>query len=236
MPNQGMYPFQLLPSLSSGYNIAISCDPATYSFLLITNSFGSTVGAPILFFVGGFIYTVLDVRNELGENDIAHALAFGMWWMTIPYLAIISCAMLASNSTSTLQGIVFDGGYCAEGDRFEVSAWDEVRDRIESTGPIRAFLRRLNGYEMIESVHDGQFKTATMWNRGPNKRQWVREATQEYKRDWTPGCGDEFITPEQLAEGLQVQKGDIFNLVVGTLFLLVSSLVPPTQQSRPQIH
>lgn len=41
-------------------------------------SFGSTVGAPILFFVGGFIYTVLDIEGSLGDNDQAHAIAFGM--------------------------------------------------------------------------------------------------------------------------------------------------------------
>jgi hypothetical protein len=35
------------------------------------------MGAPILFFVGGFIYTVLDIDNQLGDNDQAHALAFG---------------------------------------------------------------------------------------------------------------------------------------------------------------
>ncbi|OTA97494.1 hypothetical protein M434DRAFT_275959 [Hypoxylon sp. CO27-5] len=41
-------------------------------------SFGSTVGAPVLFFLGGFIYTVLDSDNNLGDNDTAHALAFGL--------------------------------------------------------------------------------------------------------------------------------------------------------------
>lgn len=41
-------------------------------------SFGSTVGAPILFSVGGFIFTVIDIQNSLGDNDSAHALAFGM--------------------------------------------------------------------------------------------------------------------------------------------------------------
>lgn len=42
-------------------------------------SFGETIGAPILFFVGGFIYTVVDqTTSSLGDDDSAHALAFGM--------------------------------------------------------------------------------------------------------------------------------------------------------------
>lgn len=42
-------------------------------------SFGETIGAPILFFVGAFIYTSVDIRtNDLGDDDSAHALAFGM--------------------------------------------------------------------------------------------------------------------------------------------------------------
>lgn len=46
--------------------------------LTLHSSFGSTIGAPVLFFVGGFIYTVIDIQNSLGDNDSAHALAFGM--------------------------------------------------------------------------------------------------------------------------------------------------------------
>lgn len=42
-------------------------------------SFGETIGAPILFFVGAFIYTTVDTRtSDLGDDDSAHALAFGM--------------------------------------------------------------------------------------------------------------------------------------------------------------
>jgi hypothetical protein len=37
------------------------------------------VGAPIVFFAGAFMYTVFDILSRLGDNDTAHALAFGMW-------------------------------------------------------------------------------------------------------------------------------------------------------------
>lgn len=41
--------------------------------------FASAVGAPIVFFAGGFIYSLRDILSSLGNNDTAHTLAFGMW-------------------------------------------------------------------------------------------------------------------------------------------------------------
>ncbi|KAL5331925.1 hypothetical protein ACEPPN_001465 [Leptodophora sp. 'Broadleaf-Isolate-01'] len=69
-------------------------------------AFGSAVGVPIVFFAGGFLYTLFDILSNLGNNDIAHALAFGMWWMTIPHVAIISSLLLAGNNPSTFQSAV----------------------------------------------------------------------------------------------------------------------------------
>lgn len=55
----------------------------------LESSFGSTVGAPVLFFLGGFVYTVLDADNTLGDNDTAHALAFGLCkWRLFPVFLI----------------------------------------------------------------------------------------------------------------------------------------------------
>jgi len=41
-------------------------------------SFGSAVGAPVVFFLGAFVYNMVDIQARLGDNDTAHALAFGM--------------------------------------------------------------------------------------------------------------------------------------------------------------
>ena len=37
-------------------------------------SFGVTVGAPVIFFCGSFIYTLVDNLSNLGDNDTSHAL------------------------------------------------------------------------------------------------------------------------------------------------------------------
>jgi hypothetical protein len=64
-------------------------------------SFGSSVGAGILFYAGSFIYTIQDIKNKKGDTDTADALAFGMWWMTIVHVSIIAGCLLASNNPST---------------------------------------------------------------------------------------------------------------------------------------
>jgi hypothetical protein len=52
---------------------------AFYFFADRSFSYGTTVGIPIAFFCGGFVYNLYDIQNSLGNNDTAHALAFGMW-------------------------------------------------------------------------------------------------------------------------------------------------------------
>ncbi|KAI1870150.1 hypothetical protein JX265_006320 [Neoarthrinium moseri] len=192
------------------------------SVLMSQASFGSTVGAPILFFVGGFIYTVLDISNSLGDNDQAHALAFGMWWMTIPYLAIMACAMLASNSPSALQGLVYDGGTRASREKHELSFWDQLKIKLKSHRFAKALISRARGYELIEHTYEGNFQTVTMWNRGPNKRRWVHEAIREYARDHAAYNEEKLITPDQVRQGLRMSFGDKRNIILGTLYLLIT--------------
>ena len=37
-------------------------------------SFGVTVGAPVVFFCGSFVYTLVDNMGNLGDNSTSHAL------------------------------------------------------------------------------------------------------------------------------------------------------------------
>lgn len=200
----------------------ISLPTKLKSILMAQESFGSTMGAPILFFVGGFIYTVLDIDNQLGDNDQAHALAFGTWWMTIPYLAIVSCAMLSSNSPSALQGIVYDGGDYAAREKHELSFWDQLKDKIKSLPLGKVIGGHFGGYSLIEHTYEGRFQTVTMWNRGPNKRRWVYEAIREYSKDRQISGDEDLITPDNVRKGLSMTLTDKLNIIVGTLFLLLT--------------
>ncbi|KAK8139014.1 hypothetical protein PG984_002394 [Apiospora sp. TS-2023a] len=231
-----------------GLRVGVVSLPTKLKALL--NSQASTIGAPVLFFVGGFIYTVIDIQNSLGDNDSAHALAFGMWWMTIPYLATVSCAMLASNSSSVLQGIVYDGGGGSHAGptRPAPGFWGDIKTRLKKHPFVRRMLDGLNGYELVEHTYEGRFQTVTLWNRGLNKRRWVHEAIKDYAKEHaattgashpreegavsneselppppssSPSPSTNVITPDELRLGLRLRFRDLWNVFWGTAFLLL---------------
>jgi hypothetical protein len=45
------------------------------------SNFGGAVGSPVLFFLGAFVYTILDILNNRSSEDAAIALGFGIEWM-----------------------------------------------------------------------------------------------------------------------------------------------------------
>ncbi|KAI0135030.1 hypothetical protein F4814DRAFT_443858 [Daldinia grandis] len=208
--------------LGGGHRGEIVSLPTKLKALLNSQaSFGSTVGAPVLFFVGGFVYTVLDADNNLGDNDTAHALAFGLWWMVIPYLAIISCAMLASNSPSTLDGIVYDGGIETPIDNYEPSSWARHLKKIKSYKGISFVIERIEGYNPIETAFEGRFRTVKLWKRGLNKREWVQEAINEYALSSEYRSGDG-ASPDELRKALMMNYQDCLYVLAGALFAVLA--------------
>jgi len=69
-------------------------------------NFGAAVGALVFFYLGAFIYTIIDLKNNPSNLDSAISLAFGVEWMIIVHVVIISGCLLASNNPSTSTGIV----------------------------------------------------------------------------------------------------------------------------------
>ncbi|KAI0889622.1 uncharacterized protein GGS22DRAFT_1858 [Annulohypoxylon maeteangense] len=183
-------------------------------------SFGSTVGAPVLFFLGSFVYTVLDSDNNLGDNDTAHALAFGLWWMVIPYLAIISCAMLASNSPSTLDGIVYDGGITAPKDEYAEGIWKQYLKKAKNYSGIGFMIRQIEGYNPVETAFEGRFRTVKLWKRGLNKREWVQEAIGEYIAS-SAYRRDNRIQPDDLRKSLTLNPQDCLYVFISALFAVL---------------
>ncbi|KAI0402795.1 hypothetical protein F4802DRAFT_608492 [Xylaria palmicola] len=185
-------------------------------------SFGSTVGASILFFVGGFIYTVIDSDSSLGDNDTAHALAFGMWWMVIPYLAIVACAMLAANSPSTLDGIVYDGANTALPDEYEASFLSSRIRKAKEYRPLAVILRYVGGYNPVETAFEGRFRTVKLWKRGLNKRQWVQEAVNDYEASMTIHRLGKGVAVDELRAQLTLNAQDCSYVAVSALFLVLA--------------
>lgn len=118
-------------------------------------SFGSMVGAPVLFFLGGFVFALLQSLQDLGDEDTALALAFGQWYMTIPHIAIISGLLLAGNNPNILEGVL------ATHDR-----------KVEE--PKRILMLEFG------LAYPSCYKVAWQWYRGPNKKRWIETLIGTY--------------------------------------------------------
>jgi hypothetical protein len=121
-------------------------------------SFGAAIGAPVVFFIGSFLFSVVSNLGVVGDNDTSHALAFGMWWMIIPHVAIVSGCLLAGNNPNTLEVIV-----CGVG-----GPWPED----QATKPW--------WHEWYQPYYQSVYTPVWMWERGRSKREWIDELRIEY--------------------------------------------------------
>lgn len=137
-------------------------------------NFGLIVGAPAIYYVGAFIYTIIEMRESLGDNDVSQALAFGEFWMVIPHVAVVSCCLLGGNNPNTLQVLVAD-------DR------DNGIDSTAATArqPLVALLFN----NIFTRVYSSTYQPVTMWRRGESTNKWLRRLTVEYPKKY-PGLGD----------------------------------------------
>ena len=119
--------------------------------------FGAIVGAPVVFYLGAFIYTVLDLLDNPSDQDRAISIAYGVEWMIIVHVAIVSGTLLASNNPSPVTLLV---GRLREG---------------KGPRPARGLLERV-----FPPVYAGAFGTVSMWRRGVNKRAWL-ERTRAWR-------------------------------------------------------
>lgn len=126
--------------------------------------FGSIVGAPVVFYLGAFVYTILDLGNDPSNQDAAISLAFGVEWMIIPHVAIVAGCLLASNNPSTASVLT-------------------SHPRTAPRGPLDWF-SRATGWR---DVYDTLYQPVNMWSRGTNKMDWIKSTsawttTSRYQR------------------------------------------------------
>jgi hypothetical protein len=164
--------------------------------------FGGAIGAPIVFFIGSFLVSVVSNLAQLGNSYNAFAISFGTWWITVPHVAIISGCLLAGNNPNTLQAIMCNLRDVPHKD-FSKSLWRQIQDRKAEgktfwevlqryvTGkddhgenPIhRSKLSLMYVRELINAffwpVYDSFYQPVWMWDRGRSKRTWVRMVQRE---------------------------------------------------------
>ena len=147
-------------------------------------SFGSTVGAPVVFFLGAFVFNIVTALETLGDESTSLALAFGMWYMIIPHISIISGLLLAGNNPNTLEGVVAL----------------EVGD-IEAEGEVD-FERKHFGTKLFELAYDSRYRPSWIWMRGRSKRDWVERVWKTYQFRPAPGSQRDMV-PDEDMEGLR---------------------------------
>ncbi|KAI9838095.1 MAG: hypothetical protein M1819_006251 [Sarea resinae] len=136
-------------------------------------SFGSMVGAPVIFYVGSFVLTLADVFSDYGDNDTSHALAFGIWWMTVAHITVVGGCLLAGNNPNTLEGVmvalVKDAkSQLKEGEEEQPAGWKET------------FLRGWRWLRVGSYFYNSVYKPADLWDRAELKDKWIREVRKVY--------------------------------------------------------
>lgn len=145
-------------------------------------SFGSAVGAPVVFYLGQFVYTILDLLGKRGDQDAGNSLAFGVEWMVIVHVAIISGCLLASNNPSTSTAIV---GLPPD----PRSALQRAPTLTDRNGRPKSHLmslkvwlgltretHRMRHLPLFHPAYDTRFQPVWLWNRGLNKMRWLEKS------------------------------------------------------------
>lgn len=190
-------------------------------------SFGSTIGAPVVFYIGSFIYALLEIRAQLGDNDTSHALAFGMWWMTIPHIAIVSGCLLAGNNPNTLEAIVpFPSGPSIRnsnppgsqlGPQASTNGANAIASASSSTQ--EGWLRKRLPH--FGPTYDAQYQPKWMIDRGRSKREWLFCLIEIHERRALGLTTEALAQLEDLRTRLAMVWGDWLTLAVSALLLFM---------------
>jgi hypothetical protein len=151
-------------------------------------------------------------------------------WTAVTHLALVSCALLASPDPSTLGGIVWDGGAIASREKPERGSWDSIKNKAEGFTLGRWLLQTTARYKLTQPMYDGQFKTVSLWSRGPNKQRWVEEVTRDYTAHFDePSDGS--ILPETVRKRLGIGFGDYLYTTAASAALVIVPVVCAIQVS-----
>lgn len=150
------------------------------SLLRAQADFGTAIGAPVLFYLGAFIYTILDLQSDPSDQDSAISLAYGVEWMVVVHVAIVSGCLLAANNPATSTAIV---GQYQEQTKDPLSpplfeARGNFQDPVTSIIWYRLvdpliYLRSLVVFYCLSDAYEGIFQPVWMWRRGAEKRRKI---------------------------------------------------------------
>lgn len=163
-------------------------------------SFSTTVGAPVLLYLGSFIYSIVSLNGTEGDKDTARALAFGIWWMIIVHVSVISGSLLASNNPSSAS-IIFPKQRVPLDRR---QRWKHADNRSGMEDILQA---KIEAYLPLSLCYNNRYEPVWMWTRGKNKALWLRETEAWKNRPW-------------VRERLNLSAWNWLFLIVGSYFLV----------------
>ena len=140
------------------------------AMLTSQSSFGGVVGAAILLYIGSFVYTLLSLSTSKGDHATARALAFGIWWMTMVHVSIISGSLLATNNPSVAAAIVGR-------DQVTLTRHQRRAKAAESTHLEDRVQAEIESLPIFSLVYPTRFEPAWMWSRGKSKAFWLRRTS-----------------------------------------------------------
>lgn len=178
IPNSLIIPGEHAPK--DGYEKARS---RLLNLLGAQSSFGELVGGPILFYLGTFLYTILDLRSSLSDEDSALSLGFGIEWMIIVHVAIVSGCLLASNNPSTAAGIVGSGHEQLEHGHRKLQRKATLMGQQHGHESPKWTWERFNHLILGWSdTYETEFQPVSLWERGSNKMKWIRKS-EAWRKD-----------------------------------------------------
>lgn len=165
------------------------------SMMSSQSSFGSAVGAPVIFYLGAFVYTILDLENQKSNQDAAISLAFGVEWMIIVHVAIVSGCLLASNNPSTSSAIVGRSPDESQAsiyrkktiDHQTSEASDQIGSRTRRISKWLGFRKEINEIRHLpgfSQAYETRYQPVWLWSRGSNKMDWIRHTEAWKKHEW----------------------------------------------------
>lgn len=138
--------------------------------------FGAAVGAPILLYIGSFVYSLDTLNNVKGDHETARALAFGIWWMNIVHVAAISGCLLASNNPSTAAGFVKR--------RMEEVSYEDRKDFAREHSEMEDTIQsRVENWSGLPLSYEARYEPVWMWTRGKSIAAWLRR-TSAWQKPW----------------------------------------------------
>lgn len=149
------------------------------------------------------MFTTVTILSNLGDNDTSLAPAFGMWYMIIPHLSIVSGLLLAGNNPNTSEGVVaHEFGDFEDPEPFED----------------KHFWTKLFGL-----AYNSRYRSQWLWLRGRSKRKWVEKVLKTYELRPSAGQKGDFVLDEDMVALRKVTTLSImgWGVVISLTLLLI---------------